>query len=72
VALRAIAGIGSTMFTVAAMGLIVRLSPPSIRGRCSATYATSFLLGNVIGPLVGASLSFLGFRWPFFIYGTGV
>lgn len=72
VALRAIAGIGSTMFTVAAMGLIVRLAPPSIRGRCSATYATSFLLGNVIGPLVGASLSFLGFRWPFFIYGTGV
>ena len=72
VALRAIAGIGSTMFTVAAMALIVKLSPPAIRGRCSATYATAFLLGNVIGPLVGASLSFLGFRWPFFIYGVGV
>ena len=72
VALRAIAGIGSTMFTVAAMALIVKLSPPAIRGRCSATYATAFLLGNVIGPLVGASLSFLGFRWPFFIYGIGV
>ncbi len=72
VVLRAIAGIGSTMFTVAAMSLIVKLSPPAIRGRCSATYATSFLLGNVIGPLVGASLSFLGFRWPFFIYGVGV
>lgn len=72
VLLRAIAGIGSTMFTVAAMGLIVRLAPAEIRGRCSATYATAFLLGNVIGPLIGASLSFLGFRWPFFIYGVGV
>lgn len=72
VALRALAGIGSTMFTVSAMGLIVRMSPPSIRGKCSATYATAFLLGNVAGPVLGASLSFLGFRWPFCIYGVGV
>ena len=72
VVLRALAGLGSTMFTVSAMGLIVRLSPPSIRGKCSATYATAFLLGNVAGPVLGASLSFLGFRWPFFIYGIGV
>lgn len=70
--LRAAAGIGSTMFTVSAMGLIVRLAPPSIRGKASATYGTAFLLGNVIGPLLGAALAFLGFRWPFFIYGTGV
>lgn len=71
-ALRALAGIGSTMFTVSAMGLIVRLAPASIRGKCSATYATAFLLGNVIGPVLGASLSFLGFRLPFLIYGVGV
>lgn len=71
-ALRAIAGIGSTMFTVSAMGLVVKLSPPTIRGKCSAVYASSFLLGNVFGPLVGAALSFLGFRWPFFIYGLSV
>lgn len=72
VALRAVAGLGSTMFTVSAMGLIVKLAPPAIRARCSATYGTAFLLGNIIGPLLGASLSFLGFRWPFFIYGVGV
>lgn len=69
VALRALAGIGSTMFTVSAMGLIVKLSPPAIRGKCSAIYATAFLLGNVAGPVLGAALSFLGFRWPFMIYG---
>lgn len=72
VALRALAGIGSTMFTVSAMGLIVRMAPPTIRGRCSATYATAFLLGNVAGPVLGASLAFLGFRPPFVIYGVGV
>lgn len=70
--LRFLAGIGSTMFTVSAMGLIVKLAPPAIRGKCSATYATSFLLGSILGPLVGSALAFLGFRWPFFIYGIGL
>lgn len=71
-ALRAIAGIGSTMFTISAMGLIVRIAPPEGRGRASALYGTAFLLGNVIGPVAGALMSFLGMRWPFVIYGTGV
>lgn len=70
--LRAIAGLGSTMFTISAMGLIVRLAPPERRGRASALYGSAFLLGNVIGPVAGAAMSFLGMRWPFIIYGTGV
>lgn len=72
VALRALAGVGSTMFTVSAMGLIVKISPTGARGRATALYASGFLLGNVIGPVMGAGLSFLGFRWPFAIYGVGV
>lgn len=70
--LRGIAGIGSTMFTVSAMGLIVRMAPIEIRGRCSSVYASSFLFGNIIGPVVGAALSGLGMRWPFAIYGASV
>jgi len=70
--LRALAGFGSAMFTVSAMGLIVKIAPPSIRGKCSAIYGTAFLIGNIVGPIVGAALSFLGFRWPFLIYGVGV
>ncbi|WIM72642.1 MFS transporter [Corynebacterium suedekumii] len=70
--LRGIAGIGSTMFTVSAMGLIVRLAPPAIRGRASAVYGTAFLIGNVIGPVVGAALSMIGMRAPFVIYGASV
>ncbi len=70
--LRGIAGIGSTMFTVSAMGLIVRIAPPEIRGRASAVYGTAFLIGNVIGPVVGAALSMMGMRAPFVIYGAAV
>lgn len=70
--LRTIAGLGSTMFTISAMGLIVKVAPPAIRGRASSVYGSAFLLGNVIGPVVGAAMSFLGMRWPFVIYGIGV
>lgn len=66
---RAMGGIGSTMFTVSAMGLIVRISPPEIRGKCSAAYGSAFLLGNVFGPMVGAAMGAWGMRIPFFIYG---
>ncbi|WP_018295842.1 MFS transporter [Corynebacterium lubricantis] len=70
--LRTLAGLGSTMFSISAMGLIVKVAPPEIRGRASSVYGSAFLLGNVIGPVVGAGLSFLGMRWPFVIYGIGV
>lgn len=66
--LRALSGLGSTMFTVSALSLIVKLAPPDMRGRCSATYGTAFLIGNICGPLVGTVLAPLGMRIPFLIY----
>lgn len=68
IALRAASGIGSTMFTVSAMSLIVRIAPPIIRGRASSIYGTAFLIGSVLGPVIGAILSSLGMRIPFIIY----
>lgn len=70
--LRGLGGVGSTMFTVSAMGLIVKMAPPTIRGRASSVYASAFLIGNIIGPVVGAGLSVLGMRIPFVIYGGAV
>lgn len=70
--LRGIAGLGSTMFTISAMGLIVKLAPPDIRGRANSVYASAFLIGNIIGPVIGAALSVLGMRIPFVIYGGAV
>jgi predicted MFS family arabinose efflux permease len=35
IVLRSLGGIGSTMFTVSSLGLVIRLSPPGERGRVS-------------------------------------
>ncbi|SEE18568.1 MFS transporter [Ruania alba] len=66
--LRGVGGIGSTMFTVSAMALVVRLAPPEIRGRCSSAYGTAFLLGGMLGPVLGGLLAELGLRVPFVVY----
>lgn len=65
---RGLGGIGSTMFSVAAMGLLIRLAPPQARGRVSSLYSGSFLLGNIAGPAVGGLLAGLGMHLPFLVY----
>lgn len=67
---RGLGGLGSTMFTVSALGLVVRLAPEGARGRISSYYAGSFLLGNITGPVVGGLLGGLGLRVPFLVYGA--
>ncbi|MDO5700113.1 MAG: MFS transporter [Bowdeniella nasicola] len=69
---RAFGGIGSVMFTVSAAGLIVRLAPPSMRGRISSYYGGAFLIGNVVGPLVGGVLAEIGLWVPFVAYGIAL
>lgn len=66
---RAVGGIGSTFFTVSAMTFLARKSPPRIRGKVSGAYASAFLIGNVVGPLVGSGLLVFGPRVPFLVYG---
>ncbi|BCK53853.1 MFS transporter [Nocardia wallacei] len=72
IVLRALGGIGSTMFTVSSLGLVIRLSPPGERGRVSGLWSTSFLLGSLGGPLVGGALAGLGLRMPFVIYAVAL
>ncbi|MGL5861349.1 MAG: MFS transporter [Phycicoccus sp.] len=69
---RGLGGIGSTMFTVSAVALLVRLAPPTIRARVSSAYASAFLVGGVMGPVVGGLLSGLGLRAPFVIYAAAI
>ncbi len=69
---RGLGGVGSVMFTVSSMGLLVRLSPPAQRGHTSSLYGTAFLLGNILGPILGSALSGLGQRMPFFLYAGAV
>ncbi|HML50833.1 MAG TPA: MFS transporter [Propionicimonas sp.] len=69
---RGLGGIGSTMFTVSAVALLVRLAPVSIRARVSSVYATAFLLGGVGGPVVGGLLGSWGLRVPFLVYAVAL
>lgn len=69
---RSLGGIGSTLFTVSAMALIVRIAPHNARARATGMYATAFLVGNIAGPVVGGLMAGLGMRVPFLIYGIGL
>ena len=69
---RSLGGIGSTMFTVSAVALLVRLAPPSIRARVSSAYASAFLLGGIGGPVVGGALGGLGLQVPFLVYAVAL
>ncbi|BCT76544.1 MFS transporter [Sinomonas cyclohexanicum] len=71
-AVRGLGGIGSTMFTISASGLIVRLAPPEARGRVSGLYAASFLMGSIAGPVIGGLLAGFGLRVPFLVYAAAL
>ncbi|MEE2524037.1 MFS transporter [Pseudarthrobacter sp. J47] len=69
---RGLGGIGSVMFTVASMALVIRLAPPQSRGRVSGAYAGAFLIGNVCGPVLGGLLAGFGLRVPFLAYAAAL
>lgn len=67
-AFRSFGGIGSTMFTVSAVALLIHLTPPTLRGRAAGLFGTGFLLGNVAGPLAGGGLVAVSLKAPFLVY----
>jgi MFS family permease len=67
-ALRAVGGIGSVMFTVSAQSLLLRTVSAHQRGRASGVFSGGFLLGGVSGPFLGGVLGSISLRLPFFIY----
>ncbi|WP_264796598.1 MFS transporter [Arthrobacter mangrovi] len=69
---RGLGGAGSTMFTVSATALIIRLAPPNSRGRVSGAYASTFLLGGILGPVAGGLLAGFGLRMPFIVYAVAL
>lgn len=67
-AMRAAGGVGSAMFTVAAITLLLRAANPSQRGRASALYSGGFLIGGMAGPAIGGLFSGISLQAPFFFY----
>ena len=65
---RAAGGLGSSMFSVAAGSLLLRVTSDHQRGRAQSLYNGSFLIGMVGGPVVGGALSAFSLRAPLAIY----
>jgi MFS family permease len=67
-ALRGVGGIGSAMFSVSAMTLLLSSVPADVRGRAVGFYQGGFLLGSMTGPAVGGVLAAISLTAPFFFY----
>jgi MFS transporter, DHA1 family, multidrug resistance protein len=65
--LRGVGGVGSIMFSVSASSLLIRVTPPHLRGRAQGVFAGGFLIGSIAGPVLGF-VAVWSLRAPFFLY----
>jgi DHA1 family multidrug resistance protein-like MFS transporter len=66
--LRGIGGVGSAMFSISAMSLLVRMVPTWQRARAVGLWQGGFLLGGIAGPGLGGVVTSASIRLPFFLY----
>ena len=69
---RSVGGLGSAMFTVSSLGLMIRISPPDARGRVAGLFSSGFMVGSVGGPVLGSVTAGFGLAAPFVIYGAAL
>lgn len=65
---RGVGGIGSAMFSVSAMTLLLKSAPPAMRGRAAGFFQSGFLIGGMAGPAIGGLLTTISLTAPFFFY----
>lgn len=68
IGLRGAGGVGSAMFSISAMSLLVRIVPTAQRGRAVGFWQGGFLLGGITGPALGGVVTGISIRLPFFLY----
>nr|WP_243862036.1 MFS transporter [Frigoribacterium faeni] len=66
--LRGVGGIGSAMFTISAMTLLLASTTPERRARSIGFYQGGFLVGGMAGPALGGLLATVSLTAPFFFY----
>lgn len=66
--LRGAGGIGSAMFSISAMSLLLATTSADRRGRAVGFYQGGFLIGGMAGPALGGLLAVISLRAPFFFY----
>jgi MFS family permease len=69
---RVLSGMGSTLFYVSALGLMIHISPVDARGRVAGIFSTSFMVGVVCGPAIGGLAAGWGLTAPFVVYGAAM
>lgn len=65
---RGLGGLGSAMFAVSAMTLLMRMAPVDSRGRATGLYQSGFVIGGMAGPAVGGIVSKISLGAPFLFY----
>jgi MFS family permease len=68
ITLRGIGGVGSAMFSVAGMTVLLSSVDAEHRGRASGMWQGGFLVGAVAGPALGGVFAAISIRAPFFFY----
>lgn len=67
--LRGIGGMGSALFGVASMAIVLNAAGKQMRGQAMSIYRIGFLVGGIIGPAAGGAVLGISLRAPFFLYG---
>jgi MFS family permease len=70
--LRGAGGLGSAMYTVCALQLVLRVTHAQQRGRAVGFFQSGFVLGTICGPALGGAVLSVSMRAPFFVYGAVV
>ena len=66
--LRGIGGIGSAVFGVASMSIVLHVTVRENRAQAMSVYRSGFLLGGILGPAIGGAVLGISLRAPFFLY----
>jgi MFS family permease len=68
IVLRGMGGLGSAMFSVSGMTVLLASVEATHRGRAAGLYQGGFLVGAMAGPAVGGLLAGISLRAPFYFY----
>jgi MFS family permease len=66
--LRGVGGIGSAVFGVASMSIVLHVTVRENRAQAMSVYRSGFLLGGILGPAIGGAVLGISLRAPFFLY----
>ncbi len=66
--LRGAGGVGSAMFSVSAVSVLLGSITPEQRGQAMGRFSGGFLVGGIAAPLLGGYVTQVSLRAPFFLY----